>query len=147
MDWAIKFLPRKHREKQEDFFAKKGLSWHLTCIVYKEQNTGEFKSITLIHLFQSVSQDSDCVLCIIDSVFKYIRVIFGESVSRNLRSDNAGCYHCSSIISLVPLFAQKHSLLLARIDFCEPQTGKDICDRKISPIKRSMIQYIDDGNV
>ena len=29
-DWAMKFLPRKYRESQSDWFGKRGLSWHLT---------------------------------------------------------------------------------------------------------------------
>ena len=34
---------------------------------------------------------------------------------------------------------------MKRFDFCEPQTGKDICDRKIAPIKRAFHIYIDEG--
>ena len=30
MDWAMKFLPRKFRESQCDWFAKRGIPWHIT---------------------------------------------------------------------------------------------------------------------
>ncbi|XP_013412388.1 uncharacterized protein LOC106175104 isoform X1 [Lingula anatina] len=33
MDWAMKFLPTKFREAQQDWFAKKGISWHVTAAV------------------------------------------------------------------------------------------------------------------
>lgn len=33
MDWAMKFLPTKFRESQQDWFAKKGISWHVTTAV------------------------------------------------------------------------------------------------------------------
>ena len=33
MDWAMKFLPTKFRESQQDWFAKKGMSWHITAAV------------------------------------------------------------------------------------------------------------------
>ena len=56
----MKFLPTKFREKQEDFFGKKGICWHITCIVYKKDNS--YYAKTLLHLFDSVSKDSDCVL-------------------------------------------------------------------------------------
>lgn len=29
MDWAMKFLQMKYREKQSDWFAKRGISWHV----------------------------------------------------------------------------------------------------------------------
>ena len=35
---------------------------------------------------------------------------------------------------------------MQRLDFNEPSAGKDICDRKISPIRRAVQNYIDNGN-
>ena len=32
-DWAMKVLPRKFRESQTDWFAKRGISWHLTVAI------------------------------------------------------------------------------------------------------------------
>ena len=33
MDWAMKFLETKYREKQNEWFGKKGLPWHLTVAI------------------------------------------------------------------------------------------------------------------
>lgn len=33
MDWAMKFLPIQYREKMEDFFGKRGLSWHVSAVI------------------------------------------------------------------------------------------------------------------
>ena len=33
MDWAMKFLQLKYREKQSDWFGKRGLSWHVSTII------------------------------------------------------------------------------------------------------------------
>ena len=37
-DWAMKFLPRKFRESQSDWFAKRGMSWHNTVVTRRAQN-------------------------------------------------------------------------------------------------------------
>ena len=33
MDWAMKFLQLRYREKQTDWYGKRGLSWHITSVV------------------------------------------------------------------------------------------------------------------
>ena len=34
-NWAMKFLPRKYRESQNDWFGKRGLPWHVTVATRK----------------------------------------------------------------------------------------------------------------
>ena len=38
LDWAMKFLPRKFRESQSDWFGKRGISWHLTVATRKNKD-------------------------------------------------------------------------------------------------------------
>ncbi|CAF1341778.1 unnamed protein product, partial [Didymodactylos carnosus] len=38
-DWAMKWLPEKYMKPQEDFFAKRGLSWHISVVVKKVTST------------------------------------------------------------------------------------------------------------
>ena len=33
IDWAMKFLPRKFRESQCDWLAKRGIPWHITVVL------------------------------------------------------------------------------------------------------------------
>ena len=33
MDWAMKFLQMKYREKQSDWCAKRGISWHVSTVI------------------------------------------------------------------------------------------------------------------
>lgn len=35
MDWAMKFLPMSFREKQSDWYAQKGINWHVSVCIYK----------------------------------------------------------------------------------------------------------------
>ena len=37
-DWAMKFLPRKFRENQSDWFGKRGLPWHITVAIRRTEN-------------------------------------------------------------------------------------------------------------
>lgn len=35
LDWAMKYLPRKYRESQSDWFGKRGISWHIAVVTRK----------------------------------------------------------------------------------------------------------------
>lgn len=44
MDWAMKWLPRKYRETQIEWFGKKGLSWHVSaCIIKAHSDENDFE--------------------------------------------------------------------------------------------------------
>ena len=59
-DWAMKYLPRKYRESQTDWFGKCGIPWHVTVATSREGE--EIKMLTFVHIFQACSQDSGAVL-------------------------------------------------------------------------------------
>ena len=35
MDWAMKYMPQKYREKMTDFFGKQGVNWHVSAVITK----------------------------------------------------------------------------------------------------------------
>ena len=41
MDWAMKFLQLRYREKENDWYGKRGLSWHISSVVSSSQNQEE----------------------------------------------------------------------------------------------------------
>jgi hypothetical protein len=139
----MKFEVTKHMETQAAWFAKRGLSWHVTVLAFNENK--KLQTVTLVHLLEDNSQDSNCILGIADSVFSFISKNF-ENTQINIRSDNAGCYHSQDVICLLTLFANKYNVKLNSYHFSEPQLGKDICDRKISVLKKVLLQFINDGN-
>lgn len=57
LDWAMKFLPRKFREGQTDWFGKRGVNWHIAvCLINGERG---LQAMTYVHLFPSpVAQDA-----------------------------------------------------------------------------------------
>ena len=63
-----------------------------------------------------------------------------------LRSDNAGSYHNASLLLALPSLTKELGIRISRYDFSEAQAGKDICDRKIAPMKSHIQHYINEGH-
>ena len=59
MDWAMKFQPMKFREQMDDFFGKRGRSWHVTCVIKAGDNSGDQKVEveTFVHLLDAFVQE------------------------------------------------------------------------------------------
>ena len=96
-DWAMKFLPRKFRESQTDWFAKRGLSWHISVATRRMSNQ-EFEMMSFVHIFQACNQDSGAVLAIMDDVIGKLKSVMPGLQTVFYRQDNAGCYRCGSTI-------------------------------------------------
>ena len=59
MDWAMKWLPRSHRETQIEWFGKRGTSWHVSaCVTRAEDEAAEFEVMSAT----SYTQDSFTLL-------------------------------------------------------------------------------------
>jgi hypothetical protein len=71
LDWAMKFLPRKYRKSQSDWYGKKGISWHIAVAMTKRE--GKLEMLTFVHVFKSCTQDSYSVMAIIDDVIGQLK--------------------------------------------------------------------------
>ncbi len=104
LDWAMKFVPRKFRESQRDWFAKRGLSWHIAVVTRKDADGNVTTlTITFVHIFKSCSQDSIAVVGIIYDILSQLSVIDPEIHTVYLRQDNAGCYHSTLTLLSLPV--------------------------------------------
>ena len=66
LDWAMKFKQMKFHEKQSEWFGKRGINWHICCVISrKEEKLGV---TSYAHLFNSWSQDWFSVLSIIENL-------------------------------------------------------------------------------
>ena len=135
LDWAMKFIPRRYRESQADWFGKRGISWHISVAMRKI--AGKLQNVTLVHVFDKSNQDSLYVIAVIDDVICQLKRAMPELKSVNFRQDNAACYHSSATIIGVQNLARKHKVAI-RIDFSDPQGGKGPCDRKAAVLKNHM---------
>ena len=131
IDWAIKFLPIKYRESMSEFFGKRGLSWHISAVVTR--NNDRYDVECFVHIFNSCTQNKYPVASVLDHLFQTIKVEYPPIHKAHLRSDNAGCYHNTPLILYLAGIGTRTGVSLLRYNFSDPQAGKDICDQKNSP--------------
>ena len=139
----MKFLPAHYRETQAEFFRKRGISWHLT--VCQSKHGVELVAQTFVHIIESGLQESHTVVTVMGHVLKTLKYEHPELTTVVYRQDNAGCYHCATIILACKLLRERTKVDLCRIDFRDPQGGKGPCDRKATQITMHVKQYINQG--
>ena len=144
-DWAMKYLPRKYRESQSDWFGKRGISWHIS--VATRRGEGEnFELMTFVHVLESCSQDYCAVIAIMADVIKQLKKAMPQLSTLYYRQDNACCYHNGPTILSAKTLGQDEGVRIKRLDFSDPQGGKGSCDRKAATIKSHMRLYQNAGN-
>ena len=145
-DWAMKFMPRKFREPQSDWFAKRGLPWHITVAIRKSEKGGHFESQTFVHVFQNCSQDSAAVVSIMQDCLASLNKEMPELERAYYKQDNAGCYHSGYTIVSAKLVGDIAGVLVKRNDFSDPQGGKGVCDRQAATIKGDVGRHVNEGH-
>ncbi|VDI18965.1 Hypothetical predicted protein [Mytilus galloprovincialis] len=100
LDWAMKFLPYQFRETQSDFFGKKGISWHISCLVTQSENE-EFDLQCYVHILENGSQGWFSVANIILHLLTNIKSTRPTLKEVFLKSDNAACYHCTNLLVFI----------------------------------------------
>ena len=105
---------------QVDWFAKRGINWHITVSLLKNQSS--FTSITHIHVFESpIAQDENVTSQILIDVARDIMVHRKDVKHRHFFSDNAGSYKSSHTLLTLQ---QELSDIIVSYNFCEAQNGK-----------------------
>ena len=146
MDWAMKFLQMKYREKQSDWFAKRGISWHMSTVIFKQETSSEVEVQTYAHLFDYCQQDWFAVCSIFENLLKNVLSTKPSINSVFLRSDEAGCYHNNALIASLSDVGDRLGVQVKGYDYSEPAYGKDVCDRILCPSKSSIRCYCDEGH-
>lgn len=140
LDWAMKYLPRRYREDQSNWYAKRGISWHIG--VAFRRTGGNLQSLTFVHIFHSqISQDSVTTTSVILDIVEDLNTKYEDISKVHLWSDNAGCYKCTDTINAIAMSGK-----IAAYNFCEAQDGKGACDRTAATLKAGIRRYINEGN-
>ena len=114
----------------------------------EETSTSQHKSSqkVFVHAFDSCSQDSSAVLCIIENILKDIHSCDPVITKAFLRSDNAGCYHSAETLLSLPYMSKKTGIEVQRVGFFDPQGGKSPCDRFAAVLKSRVRRYLNEKN-
>ena len=154
-DWAMKFLPMRFRETQSQWFGKRGISWHFSAVIHMANHPdcqctttsmNGFKIHTYIVVLDSCKQDWFAVSCILEEVLSVVKASHPTVTQAKVRSDNAGCYHCTALLTTINNSSNRSGIEVKRYDFSEPQAGKDLCDRKIAPCKQRLRNYVSENH-
>ena len=144
----------RYREGQSEYFAKKGISWHVTVVstvplnkVSDEDDDEEedeescdnnndeedlsvmkrltkFNCTVYVHVFDQVVQDSEAVLTILQDILVKIKSVDPAVENAFLRFDNAGCYHSAQTILSMSEISRTSGSTSNGSDFSDPQGGK-----------------------
>ena len=140
----MKFLPRKYRESQSDWFGKRGISWHISVVVRRRAD--QFESQGFVHIIQNCTQGSSAVVFIMAHILRTLKSEHPEINQAFFRQDNAGCYHSTYTILSVPTIEKEAGIRVAEIGFSDPQGGKGPADRMVATIKGHITRFINEGN-
>jgi len=124
-DWAMKYLPRKYRESQTDWFGKRGIPWHVSVAFRKRDE--HIESLTFCHIFKSCTQDSSAVLAVMANVIKQLESTMPQMDTVFHRQDNAGCYHCGASIVCASIIGRQQGVAIRRLDFSDAQGAGQGC--------------------
>ena len=143
-DWAMKFIPQRYRESQQDWFGKRGMSWHIAVVFH--QIEGTLQSQSFVHLMQSSAEDSLTVVHIWQHILKAIKDEDAGISQVYMRQDNAGCYHSNPTILDADIIEKSTGVHIKQIDFSDPQGGKGAADRLAARCKSHIRVYINEGH-
>ncbi|CAC5391848.1 unnamed protein product [Mytilus coruscus] len=142
MDWAMKFIPFLHREKQADFFGKNGMSWHFACAVTKPKDQLELKCY--IHILDDGVQGWFIVANILSDVMVALKKQNPMLTCAFLKSDNGGCYHCGSLLAFIQARNLKGApIQIKQYNFSEAQSDMPMKGTTTSPfdMKQALESY------
>jgi hypothetical protein len=165
-DFKQKLMKLQSRECQQDYFGKSAFASLFGCaVITKPQLADEqawqiprtrrrrrvtnegvasltsstrFK-VQMIDIWSSdTSQDKVWVLSALEVVSVALREMAPDITSFKLWSDNAGCFHNTSLAKCTPLIFQKAGIQIRSHRFFEAGEGKSVVDRHFATVKHAI---------
>ena len=130
-DWAMKYLPRKYRESQADWFGKHGIPWHISVALRKLDE--QIEILTFCHIFKSCTQDSSVVLAVMANIIEQFKSTMPHMDTMFYRQANAGCYHCGASIVCASIIGRQQGVAIRRLNFSNAQGVRECVTAKRQP--------------
>lgn len=92
-------------------------------------NSGSYETYTMFHAVSSDAQDSRSVIAILSHGLQALKTMTTTSQNPSginkvyIRTDQAGCYKCSHLISVLPALSQHTGIWIAMYTFSEAQVS------------------------
>ena len=118
----------------------------LHCDVLLLKKNGIVKKHTYFTTAYRSDQDIKDSLSLGDYVVKEFSKDFPDVKELYCKSNNAGCYHGNPCPESIYKICKQNSITLKRLDYNEPQKGKDQCDRDSALARNALRRYVDEGN-
>jgi hypothetical protein len=100
MDWAMKFVQIKFREKQSEWLGKQGISWrHIRSVISKDTEKQTNIVTSYVHLFNSCIQDWFSVASIVEDFLQNVKLNQPNVSHAYLHSDEAGYYDNNLLVA------------------------------------------------
>ena len=141
----MKFLPMQFREAQNDFFGKRGLSWH-TTLELRRSAAGQLESESFIHILEKSLQDSRAVVPIMAHVLTCLKKQHPEIAEAYYRQDNGGCHHSALTVLATKVISERSGIVIRQMDFSDPQGGRGPAHRKSAQVKCHVKAFVNQCN-
>ena len=107
---------------------------------------GELQSQGFVPFIQQCSQESACVILIVQNVFQTLKGEHSEIMTAFYRQDSVGCYHCADTILACTLIGRSTGTHVLRLNFSDPHGGKGPSDRLAATSMSHIRIYINEGH-
>lgn len=118
MDWAMKFNQMRYREKQAEWYGKREISWHVSCIISRPEEGHDVEMVSHVHILNSCAQDWYAVCAILTHLPTTVKAVWPYTNTAYLRSHGAGCYQNNNFIAAVSDIGKQVGIRVLRyLDF------------------------------
>ena len=121
-------------------------SWLGNKVHRYERQEESLKVTCYLHLINSCNYDWFSILSVPESLFVTMKLQNPGIKKASLRLLEVLYYHSSKLVSSLRELGHRQEIELGRYDHFEPQSGKDMSERILCPLKASIRRYCNEGH-